>query len=138
MFKFSGEVRGYELDSYGHVNNSVYLNYTEQARWLIFKKSGLLTEFINKGLRLVVIDTHIRYIRELNLFDTWEINTDIKLESPYLTFKHTIFNKKENLKSAISTVKTLLIDKDKIPNDITEDLLFKIEKVKINSFNLKS
>ena len=130
MFKYSGEVRGYELDSYGHVNNSVYMNYTEQARWLIFKESGLLTKFTDQGLKLVVIDTHIRYIRELKLFDLWEVYTDIELESPYLLFKHTIKNKTKNLKSAISTVKTLLIDKDKIPVDFTEELLNMVMKYK--------
>ena len=27
------QVRGYELDQWGHVNNAVYLNYLEHARW---------------------------------------------------------------------------------------------------------
>ena len=28
--RFEFNVRGYELDSFGHVNNAVYLNYLEQ------------------------------------------------------------------------------------------------------------
>jgi YbgC/YbaW family acyl-CoA thioester hydrolase len=34
-FPFSVEVRvrGYELDSFGHANNSAYLNWIEHARW---------------------------------------------------------------------------------------------------------
>ena len=27
------EVRGYELDSFGHVNHGVYVSYLEHARW---------------------------------------------------------------------------------------------------------
>ena len=30
-------VRGNELDSFGHVNNAIYLNYLEQARWEILR-----------------------------------------------------------------------------------------------------
>jgi YbgC/YbaW family acyl-CoA thioester hydrolase len=34
-------VRGYELDSFGHVNNAVYLNYLEAARGEFLLKAGL-------------------------------------------------------------------------------------------------
>ena len=35
IFPFTSEidVRGYELDSFGHVNNAVYLQWLEHARW---------------------------------------------------------------------------------------------------------
>lgn len=35
IFPFSTEidVRGYEIDSFGHVNNAVYLQWLEHARW---------------------------------------------------------------------------------------------------------
>ena len=35
IFPFSTEidVRGYEIDSFGHVNNAVYLSWLEHARW---------------------------------------------------------------------------------------------------------
>lgn len=32
----SVQVRGYELDSFGHVNNAVYLQYAETAKWDFF------------------------------------------------------------------------------------------------------
>ena len=32
-FKLQLDVRGYELDSFGHVNNAVYLSWFEHARW---------------------------------------------------------------------------------------------------------
>ena len=32
-FKTGMTVRGYELDSYGHVNNAVYLQYFEATPW---------------------------------------------------------------------------------------------------------
>ena len=39
-FEYYVTVRGYELDSFGHMNNAVYLNYIEQAQWEILRKSG--------------------------------------------------------------------------------------------------
>lgn len=120
---YKTEVRGYELDSYGHVNNAVYVNYTEQARWEILNSAGLLKSFLDRELLLVVTETNIRYMRELKLFDTIEIITSIKFEAPYLVFNHDILNVTKNLKAAKAQVKTLLIDKDRIPQDIPAELL---------------
>lgn len=127
-YSFKTEVRGYELDSYGHVNNAVYLSYTEQARWEILKKAGLLESFLERELLLVVTETNIRYMRELKLFDKVEIISTIKFEAPYLVFYHDIINVTDSLKSAKAKVKTLLIDKDRIPQDIPEDLLSLVKK----------
>ena len=122
-YSFKTNVRGYELDSYGHVNNAVYVNYTEQARWEILKNAGLLESFLERKLLLVVTETNIRYMRELKLFDEIEINTEIKYDAPYLVFNHEIVNLTNDLKAAKAEVKTLLIDKDRIPQDIPGELL---------------
>ena len=39
---FKLRVRGYELDSFGHVNNAVYLQYAEEAKWHFFAETKLL------------------------------------------------------------------------------------------------
>jgi len=110
------------------VNNAVYINYTEQARWKILKDAGLLEEFQNKELLLVVTETNIRYMRELKIFDHIEVRTDIKFEAPYLVFYHDIINSNLGIKSAKSTVKTLLIDKHRIPQDLPVELLNLVNK----------
>ena len=51
-YSLKTEVRGYELDSYGHVNNAVYVSYTEQARWKMLKDAKLLDAFLEKDLSL--------------------------------------------------------------------------------------
>lgn len=122
-YSYKTEVRGYELDSYGHVNNAVYVSYTEQARWEILKEAGMLESFLQKKLLLVVTETNIRYMRELKLFDQIEISTRIKFDAPYLVFHHDIINLKEKHKSAKAEVKTLLIDNNRIPQDIPDELL---------------
>ncbi len=122
-YSFKTEVRGYELDSYGHVNNAVYISYIEQSRWKILQQTGLLDSLLTKGLLLVVTETNIRYMRELKLFDKIEIVTSVKYDAPYLVFNHDILNLSSEFKAAKAQVKTLLIDKERTPQDIPEELL---------------
>ncbi len=122
-YTFETTVRGYELDSYGHLNNAVYISYTEQARWEILENAGLLESFLSKKLLLVVTETNIRYMRELKLFDGVKVETQIRFEAPYLIFQHDIINSTDKIKAAKAEVKTLLIDQERIPQDIPEELL---------------
>jgi len=81
---------------------------------------------------LVVTEVSIKYAREAKLFDELVIKTEIKRENPYILFLHKIYNTKTNLKISQAKVKTLLIDANKTPVDIPEELLKKIDSVKGN------
>jgi len=120
MFKTNITVRGYELDSFRHLNNAAYLNYLELARWEILKKTGYFDHFIETGLLLAVIDVHIRYMREFVVFDELIIETHIKWDAPYLVFRHILVNKGTNRKHARATVKTLLLTRDRLITDFPE------------------
>lgn len=122
-YKYKTEVRGYELDSFGHVNNAVYINYNEQARWNILKESGFLTDFINSGMFLVVVETTIRYMRELKMFDSIEVITTLKHEAPYLIFYQEIFNTTTNEKASKAKTKTLLINNERVTQDLPPELI---------------
>jgi acyl-CoA thioester hydrolase len=124
-FEYHTTVKGYELDSYNHVNNAVYLNYIEQARWEIFKKLNLSEYFKKNNLLLVITEINIKYKREAKLFDELIIHTDMVKENPYIIFLHKIYNKKTNLIITRAKVKTLLINNEKIPHDIPEDIYIK-------------
>lgn len=123
MFEYHLTVRGYELDSYNHVNNAVFLNYMEQARWEIMQEDGILDRYQEEGKKLVVTEINIRYAREIKLFDEIVVLTELRENAPYLVFQHKIVNKKKDTLCAKATVKTLLLDKDNMPMDIPEDLL---------------
>ncbi|MFE0256783.1 acyl-CoA thioesterase [Streptomyces sp. NPDC059010] len=59
-------VRGYETDVQGHVNQSVYVNYAEHARWSLLQAAGITQSgLIGKGVGPVALETNIRYKREL-------------------------------------------------------------------------
>jgi acyl-CoA thioester hydrolase len=57
-------VRSYECDSYGHVNNAVYLNYLELARHEMLAALGMnFAALRSAGFGLVVARIDIRYRR---------------------------------------------------------------------------
>ncbi|NKY32106.1 acyl-CoA thioesterase [Nocardia speluncae] len=59
-------VRGYELDVQGHVNQAVYLQYAEHARWECLVAAGLQADKLAAArLGPVVLETTIKYRREL-------------------------------------------------------------------------
>ena len=123
MFEYHLKAKGYELDSYNHVNNAVYLNYMEQARWEIMRDQKLLDKLLSSGKKLVVTEVHVKYIREIKLFDEIAVLTTIKKEAPYLVFQHKIKNNTSGLLAARATVKTILLDSDNMPEDIPDDLV---------------
>lgn len=67
-------VRGYETDALGHLNQSVYLQYAEHARWSMLQAAGVgPSELLAKGVGPVVLETNIRYVRELRAADEVEV-----------------------------------------------------------------
>jgi YbgC/YbaW family acyl-CoA thioester hydrolase len=127
MFEFKLNVRGYELDSYGHVNNAVYLNYFEQARWEILREKELLKWFMDNHLFLVVTEMKVRYSSEAKLFDELLIRTRVAKEAPYLVFYQKMYFGDSKVKACSALVKTLLRDVEKHTIDIPEDFLIKLK-----------
>jgi acyl-CoA thioester hydrolase len=127
MYNYNLNVRGYELDSFGHVNNSVYLNYFEQARWEIFHELDLIEYFSMNNLLLVVTEIQIRYSREVKLFDEMEIRTRIRKEAPYLVFDHKMYFRGTTSKICSCMVKCLFTDREKVKYDIPETFMAKLK-----------
>jgi YbgC/YbaW family acyl-CoA thioester hydrolase len=123
MFEYKLSVRGYELDSYGHVNNAVYLNYFEQARWEIFRPLYLDNYFRDNQFLLVVTEMNVRYSKEVKLFDELVVKTRMAKESPYLVFYQKMYFAGSKVKVCSATIKTLLTDYQKHIHDIPEELL---------------
>jgi len=70
-------VRGYETDVQGHLNQSVYINYAEHARWVLLQAAGISqTGLMAKGVGPVALETTIRYQRELLAGDEVEVTCD--------------------------------------------------------------
>ncbi|MFG2910520.1 acyl-CoA thioesterase [Kitasatospora sp. NPDC048286] len=67
-------VRGYETDSQGHLNQAVYLQYAEHARWEYLRAAGIRqTDLVAEGVGPVVLETTVKYLRELRAGDSVEV-----------------------------------------------------------------
>ena len=70
------QVRTYECDSYGHVNNANYLNYLEFARYELLKDIGFdYPGAINAGYGVYVARIEIDYKRSAIVDDRLTIKT---------------------------------------------------------------
>jgi YbgC/YbaW family acyl-CoA thioester hydrolase len=72
---FEFPVRGYEIDLWGHVNNAVYLNWLEQARWMLFTDTELGQIYTDAGIKPVVRHIEIDFRAETVFGDTVRIDT---------------------------------------------------------------
>ena len=75
-------VRGYELDVQGHVNQAVYLQYAEHARWECLVAAGLQADkLVAARLGPVVLETTIKYRRELRGGDEIRVTCEFEWSS---------------------------------------------------------
>lgn len=115
-------VRGYELDSFGHVNNSVYMQYAETALWHFFKESGMLTVIQEEGLFPVILESTQRYMHELRLLDEVRIESEFNCSGGIVSYKHNIINKATGLVSCKVKGKLAYVNKEHIICDVPEAL----------------
>jgi acyl-CoA thioester hydrolase len=74
IFSVPITVRGYELDTQGHLNQAVYLQYSEHARWEILRAAGIPQEkLIASGVGPVVLEANVKYLRELRGGETVDV-----------------------------------------------------------------
>jgi len=78
-FKTDLEVRDYECDMEGIVNNAVYMNYIEHARHLFLKSKTLnFAELTQKGIQLVVIRIEADYLYPLRSGNKFQVLTTVE------------------------------------------------------------
>ncbi|MGW2424670.1 acyl-CoA thioesterase [Streptomyces sp. NPDC001709] len=72
-------VRGYETDVQGHLNQAVYLNYAEHARWTLLQTAGISqARLVGRGVGPVALETTIRYRRELLAGDEVDVTCEFE------------------------------------------------------------
>ena len=118
MYKSRIKARGYELDSYGHVNNAVFFNYFEQARWELFQDKGLLEQLTSSGLFLVVVEVNLRYQHEVKLGDEVEISTTVRKEEPFIIFDQKMKLCSTGQPLSRAKVKSVFVDEQRITHDV--------------------
>ena len=72
-------VRGYELDPRGHVNQAVYLQYTEHARWEHLGAAGISHDALHEsGVGPVALEQTVRYFAELRGGDEIDVTSEFR------------------------------------------------------------
>jgi len=65
-FEYSVQIKEFHLDTFGHVNNAIYMALYEEARWDFITKHGYGLEKIQQEKKgPVILESTIRYRREL-------------------------------------------------------------------------
>jgi len=78
-FKIDFEVRDYECDMEGIVNNAVYMNYLEHTRHAFLKHKGFdFGALTQKGIHLVVIRIEADYLFPLRSGNKFHVTTNIE------------------------------------------------------------
>jgi len=122
------QVRDYECDMAGIVNNSVYLNYLEHARHVFIKTIGLdFKELLDAGIFTVVARADLSYKTPLRSGDSFTIKIRVEHSGVKYIFYQDIFRLPDNklcLKGVITT--TSLINGRLATTDV---IINAIEKV---------
>lgn len=85
-------VRSYELDVNGHVNHAIYHRYGEHARTEHLAAAGCtLDRLSQRGVGLVLLETRVRFLRELRHDDQVDVDSRIGFgEGKAFEIAHTL------------------------------------------------
>jgi len=67
------KIRGFHIDIFSHVNNARYLEFMEEARWVVIEKYIDLKRMQAKGIIFVVVNININYRRPASMGDSLEL-----------------------------------------------------------------
>jgi YbgC/YbaW family acyl-CoA thioester hydrolase len=71
-------IREQHIDSFGHVNNAVYLTLFEEARWELITNNGYgLKRILETNVGPVILQANVKFKRELVLRDRVTVTTQV-------------------------------------------------------------
>ena len=104
------EVRDYECDIQGIVNNANYLHYTEHTRHLFLRHTGLSFAGLHeKGVDAVVARMTLQYKTPLQCDDILVSKLRITQEGIRYAFHHDIFRKRDDKLSFRATAELVCL-----------------------------
>lgn len=123
------DVRDYECDIQGIVNNSVYQNYLEHARHEYLKTVGIdFKEYALKGINFVVIRIEIDYKMPLISGDRFYVTVEMVRESRIkIAFTQKIYRKSDDRLIVEGTVFATALNEKGRPK-LPEELVSLLDK----------
>ena len=127
QFQLEFQVRDYECDMQGHVNNAVYLNYLEHCRHEFIKQFGLdFSELVRRGISLVVIRVEMDYKYSLQSGERFMIGVTLERVSPlryrFIQDIYLLPEKKLVLKARITGTGVNAKGRPQLPEEISAAL----------------
>jgi thioesterase-3 len=98
-FQYSLMIKEQHLDTFGHVNNAMYLVILEEARWDLITGRGFGLKAIQKsGMGPVILEYNMKFKKELKLRQTVTIETElVNYEDKIGVLKQHILNDKNEV-----------------------------------------
>ena len=109
------EVRDYECDLQGIVNNAVYAHYLEHARHQFLKRHGFsFSTLTREGIHLVVVRAELEYKAPLRSGDRFVVESTLARTSPVrFTFYQRIYREAEGPRVLALTAAIVCAAKDR-------------------------
>ncbi len=97
IFEYEFEVRDYECDLQGIVNNANYQHYMEHARHRFIQTKNLdFMELTNEGIILVVAKAELQYKKPLKSNDKFVCRLNVQKEGIRIVFYEDIYRLSDN------------------------------------------
>ncbi len=96
-------IRENHLDSYGHVNNAMYLTLFEEARWEVVTARGYGYHKVHEtGQGPIILEIQLKFLKELKLRETINITLElISNEGKIAQMRQTMINAKNEIASEL-------------------------------------
>lgn len=125
IFETKIEVRDYECDIEGIVNNANYLHYMEHTRHLFLREAGLsFAKMHEKGVDAVVARMNLQYKVPLRCDDVMISKLWIEKQGVRYIFHQDIIRETDNKLSCRATVELVCLIKGKLGNSEEYDKAF--------------
>lgn len=125
QFEIKMEVRDYECDLQGIVNNANYLHYLEHTRHKFLMSKGVdFAELHNKGIDVVVARMNLQYKVPLRSNDEFFSRLNVEKDGLRYIFHQDIYRASDNKLSIRATVEAVSIVNGRLANAPECDRVF--------------
>lgn len=125
VFETEMEVRDYECDIQGIVNNANYLHYTEHTRHLYLKSLGVsFAKLHDQGIDSVVARMNLQYKAPLHNDDVFISRLAIRKEGLRYVFLQDIYRKEDNRLAFRAKVELVCLVNGRLANSPEYDKAF--------------
>ena len=125
IFETEMDVRDYECDIQGIVNNANYLHYTEHTRHQFLLSLGVsFAQLHEKGVDAVVARMNLQYKTPLRCDDRFVSRLGMKKEGLRYVFNQDIYRKSDNVLCFKSVVELVVLVNGRLSNSEDYDRAF--------------